>query len=413
MAHGDPERTVWAEHERLDNYVGTLTEQLRGLLRSFDRDTNIPVHTYTYKDGEVVAKYRVLILIPRDLTPHLTMPRGEGRSQTAAYHEALVEAIATIREYKADQLSGTSFIAIPHDSLTSELPLDYPVLVKNKPGLASRLLDRYRKLVGALYTTHRVILEDKDEMLEELTDPHRAKKLGKKVVQEAGGVPRSPGEGTSRQPQNSRPSRYSPTPEPIHYPIIEPSEPESHPSHGFSDSEMPIENSDGWRYDWNPSTRQYAIPCYDTADDESESNPIGVAGFASDGMDHEVFNISSDEEEPMEAQDDVFPNILSDEEEPMEEEPIEAPPAQEVHFDHSQCTTTTCFGEDGSSQHMNAEEMRAYLANYVNLEGLFLGDTPVTETSDSDYIPSGRPYIPEAVRRTTRQHGWTPGRYRE
>jgi hypothetical protein len=39
--------------------------------------------------------------------------------------------------------------------------MDHDVLVKNKPKLAARLLDRYRKMVGSLYNTHQVIVEDK------------------------------------------------------------------------------------------------------------------------------------------------------------------------------------------------------------------------------------------------------------
>ena len=79
------ESSIWPEHEWLDDYNGTLTNQLRSLLRAFGCDTNIPVNTYIYKFGEEVVKYRVLILIPQELTPHLTRPHGEGRSHTIAY----------------------------------------------------------------------------------------------------------------------------------------------------------------------------------------------------------------------------------------------------------------------------------------------------------------------------------------
>ena len=118
MAQGDTGSTIWSKHERLDEYDGTLTEQLRSLLRAFGCDINIPVYTYTYKDGEAVVKYRVLIRIPQELTPHLMRPYGEGRSHTAAYQEALVQAIATIHEYKSAYLVGTSFEAIPCDTMS-------------------------------------------------------------------------------------------------------------------------------------------------------------------------------------------------------------------------------------------------------------------------------------------------------
>ena len=34
-------------------------------------------------------------------------------------------------------------------------------------------------------------------------------------------------------------------------------------------------------------------------------------------------------------------------------------------------------------------------------------------TSDPEYVPTGRPFVPTRVRRTPRQHGWTSGLYRE
>jgi hypothetical protein len=93
----------------------------------------------------------------------------------AAYHEAVVRAIVTIREYRAVELVGTTFTAIPHDSLMDEPGMDHDVLVKKKPKLAARLLDTYRKMMGSLYNTHQVIVEDKAEMLDDLTDTTRRK----------------------------------------------------------------------------------------------------------------------------------------------------------------------------------------------------------------------------------------------
>jgi hypothetical protein len=54
-----------------------------------------------------------------------------------------------------------------------ELGMDHDVLVKKKPKLAARLLDRYRKMVRSLYNTHQVLVEGKAEMLDDLTDTTR------------------------------------------------------------------------------------------------------------------------------------------------------------------------------------------------------------------------------------------------
>jgi hypothetical protein len=51
--------------------------------------------------------------------------------------------------------------------------MDHDILVKKKPKMAAKLLDRYRKMVGSLYNTHQVLVEDKAEMLDDLTDTSR------------------------------------------------------------------------------------------------------------------------------------------------------------------------------------------------------------------------------------------------
>jgi hypothetical protein len=62
---------------------------------------------------------------------------------------------------------------------------------------------------------------------------------------------------------------------------------------------------------------------------------------------------------------------------------------------------------------MTAHETRFYFESCLGLNGLVLGDTSAIDTSDSDYVLGGRPFVLETVRRTTRQHGWTPGMYYE
>jgi hypothetical protein len=102
----------------------------------------------------------------------------------AAYHEAVVRAIATIREYRAVELAGTTFTAIPHDSLMDEPGMDHDILMKKKPKLAARLLDRYRKMVGSLHNTHQVLVEDKAEMLDDLIDTTRRQERAHMTRQE-------------------------------------------------------------------------------------------------------------------------------------------------------------------------------------------------------------------------------------
>ena len=98
MAEGNSDGTVWAAHRTLEDYHGSLTDELRALLSGFGHDTHIPVHTYTYKDKGTVVKYQVLIILLEALTPYQARPQGEGWGELAAYHEALMEALVTISE---------------------------------------------------------------------------------------------------------------------------------------------------------------------------------------------------------------------------------------------------------------------------------------------------------------------------
>jgi hypothetical protein len=52
--------------------------------------------------------------------------------------------------------------------------------------------------------------------------------------------------------------------------------------------------------------------------------------------------------------------------------------------------------------------------DYASLNNHFMMiDFSLGSSSDSDYQPTGRPYIPDSIRRTTRSTGWKPGMYQE
>jgi hypothetical protein len=110
--------------------------------------------------------------------------------------------------------------------------------------------------------------------------------------------------------------------------------------------------------------------------------------------------------------------MTTEEEDPMEvqfesAEPVETPVVQEAPFDHTYFTESTFFGEAEPFLTMTAHETRVYFGSYLGLNGLVLSDTSAMDTFDSDYVPGGRPFVPETVCWTTRQHGWTLGMYYE
>jgi hypothetical protein len=51
---------------------------------------------------------------------------------------------------------------------------------------------------------------------------------------------------------------------------------------------------------------------------------------------------------------------------------------------------------------------------YASLNNYFMmTDFSLGSSSDSDYQPTGRPYVSDTIRRTTRSTGWMPGMYQE
>ena len=68
------------------------------------------------------------------------------------------------------------------------------------------------------------------------------------------------------------------------------------------------------------------------------------------------------------------------------------------------------------AQEMQARDNVEYVSEdfSTELEGvnmLRLSNDSSPDTSDTEYIPSRRPYVPQTVRRTTRHHSWTSGMY--
>ena len=54
-----------------------------------------------------------------------------------------------------------------------------------------------------------------------------------------------------------------------------------------------------------------------------------------------------------------------------------------------------------------------FSAELEGVNALRLSNESSPDTSDTEYVPSGRPFVPQTVRRTTRHHGWTSGMYDE
>ena len=108
-----PPRIVRVSDGELEEHSGGWTEILKGQLSALSCALDIPVRTYSYYDGNILAKYRVEIQLPEELGRSIVMPIGEAQSSTLAYDLAVVRAITTLRFYKSKELEGTIFKIIP------------------------------------------------------------------------------------------------------------------------------------------------------------------------------------------------------------------------------------------------------------------------------------------------------------
>src|SRR3954464_7770180 len=143
------------------------------------------VKIYSYYDGQVLAKYRVMIMLPKKLGLKGEMPSGEARCMASAYQIVVTAAITMIREQKSQALEGSTHTIIPHGTSNTEHELDHSTLVQAEPTLAVEYMDRYRSLLKTYHNTHQVLVQELDTIIKDFTDPAKAmarrKKLDKEV----------------------------------------------------------------------------------------------------------------------------------------------------------------------------------------------------------------------------------------
>ena len=136
-----PPRIVRVSDANLKEHSGGWTEILKGQLSALSCALDIPVRTYSYYDGNTLAKYRVEILLPEELGIGTVVPFGEAQCSALAYDLVVVRAITTLRFYKSRELEGTIFKIIPFGDLEDRMTCDYKALVARYTGEAARCLE--------------------------------------------------------------------------------------------------------------------------------------------------------------------------------------------------------------------------------------------------------------------------------
>src|SRR3954463_5887969 len=136
MAPRYPPRNVQVLNRTLDDYRGDWTDNLRQLLWSLECESRLLVKIYSYYDGQVLAKYRVMIMLPKKLGLKGETPSGEARCMASAYQIAVAAAITMTREQKSQALEGSTHTIIPHETSNLEHELDHSTLFQAEPTLA-------------------------------------------------------------------------------------------------------------------------------------------------------------------------------------------------------------------------------------------------------------------------------------
>ncbi|KAK1612393.1 hypothetical protein QYE76_036066 [Lolium multiflorum] len=395
MANTFPKRTLRKVEGWLGDYDGPITALLCGMLKELHCDPRIPVIKYTYYDGEILAKCRVSVQLPTKLLMSRVMPYGEAKTINTAYHMGLFKAILEIRQHKSVELLCSEFSHIPHAEEDEDPTLNHLVLAHRSPEAAAQHMDSCKSLLTTMYLLHMKMRGEIDHMLAEFTDPDKVQTRMRDL---------------RAQPQHTTPffsldsyvdlsdqlSHKDPlTPNFVpHYPHVSASYESGYggdDSRNLNCSESPIENSTGWRFGEPFGDEGEPITC----DSEDEGGAVNQNVNQSFGQEEKDTNsISLDLE-------------------------MGLPKTSQYVVGESSGTKKKkkkMRGQVSRNPPWMAEEGELYptgdtyesLSSYFGMTDLCLGTS-----SDSDYIPTGRTFIPDGVRKTNRCTGWTPGMYAE
>ena len=396
MANTFPKRTLRKVEGWLGDYDGPITALLCGMLKELHCDPRIPVIKYTYYDGEILAKCRVSVQLPEKLLMSRIMPYGEAKTITTAYHMGLFKAILEIRQHKSVELLCSEFSHIPHAEEDEDPTLNHLVLAHRSPEAAAQHMDSCKSLLTTMYLLHMKMRGEIDHMLAEFTDPDKVQTRMRDL---------------RAQPQHTTPffsldsyvdlsdqlSHKDPlTPNFVpHYPHVSASYESGYggdDSRNLNCSESPIENSTGWRFGEPFGDEGEPITC-ESEDEGGAVNKNVNQSFGQEEKDTNSISLDLEMGLPKTSQYVVGESsgTKKKKKKKMRGQVNRNPPWM-----------------TGEEELYSTGDMYESLSSYFGMTDLCLGTS-----SDSDYIPTGRTFIPDGVRRTNRCTGWTPGMYAE
>jgi hypothetical protein len=266
--------------------------------------------------------------------------------------------------------------------------LNHFKLAKRKPAEALKYMDNCRNLLSLFFQLNLHLAGAIDTMLDEFTEPKEESK-GKEPMESE---PHTPVYSTSDYIDIDAPEPQPTPPTPRYFPSSSYGGYEGGEESGNTRrSVTPIENSTGWCFEPFMGTYSDPVRCDPEIDrdvvDQYQSFHYGMGDYQENPI-----VIESDSE------GGKARKVAKGE--------YSGSGGRRGPFDMntSEYTENVSVGEEEYS----TGDAYASLNNHFMMTDFSLGSS-----SDSDYQPIGRPYVPDTIRRTTRSTGWTPGMYQE
>lgn len=372
MAPRYPPRNVQVMNWTLDDYGGDWTDNLRQLLWSLECESRLLVKIYSYYDGQVLAKYRVMIMLPKKLGLKGEMPAGEARCMASAYQIVVAAAITMIRGHKSQALEGSTHTIIPHETSNSGPQLDHSTLVQAEPTLVVEYMDRYRSLLNTYHNTHQVLVHQLDTVIEDFTNPDKAMARRKKLDKEARHPKYIPSGDVFEETEFDDPNSEN-----YAYYQNDFKPPEGLWTKYNSEQQewnkvipnKPEPNKYGWEIESQGKTIGNPIPCDAGIEEETNYNhrePYGPYGGNTNPINLEEYSNS------------YYTNIY---------EWIQEKAKEPTYYEEALPENPNDSVEDYAN------------SSHFSMTNLSLS------TSNQDYAPPGCSYAPEGSRRTSRHHG--------
>ncbi|KAK1668048.1 hypothetical protein QYE76_056207 [Lolium multiflorum] len=305
----------------------------------------------------------------------------------------LFKAILEIRQHKSVELLCSEFSHIPHAEEDEDPTLNHLVLAHRSPEAAAQHMDSCKSLLTTMYLLHMKMRGEIDHMLAEFTDPDKVQTRMHDL---------------RAQPQHTTPffnpdsdvdlsdqwfKRNLPTRDPLtpnfvpHYPHVSASYDTGYGgdhSWNINCSESPIENSTGWRFGEPFGDEEEPIPC-DTGDESDAVNPNVNQHYEQEekGTDSISLDLEMGISKPSQYEVGESSGTKKKKKKKMRGQVNRNPPWM-----------------TGEEALYSTGDMYESLSSYFGMTDLCLGTS-----SDSDYIPTGRTFVPDGVRKTSRCTG--------